>query len=171
MLPREPGYSATRINVEQRVSRSHCASTPFFCLSLLPPCDSCSPLLFILSWNSNAHGPQAVAPRALLVNTALGEHHAGLVSFSLAFVQRGHDVSILGWSPWRVRWYIRGHHWVLYIPLWIPPRYSHNVSSLCKSVQSRERGTTHRASQITWLSPRPDLSYDRKRKTMLLVTE
>lgn len=68
-------------------------------------------------------------------------------------------------------WYIhtRGHRWTPYVlpSILLPnlPRLTRHIriATLCKSVQTRERGTTHRASQITSLSLHPDLSPGRRR--------
>lgn len=116
---------------------------------------------------SQAHGYTA-----LLVNTMLRKHHG--------VVQRGHDVSILSsprGPPWRVH---EEHALSLSLSLSFlvssPASGTFFLSSLAplslsgallarssrsplrKSVQDvRERGTTHRASQITPLSESPDL--------------
>jgi len=109
---------------------------------------------------SQAHGYTA-----LLVNTMLRKHHGA--------VQRGHDVSILS-SPREVS--LEGPRGTRCSspPLFSPPpfrrsSFSHRFPSaaLCSPDRAalfakacrtlRERGTTHRASQITPLSKSPDL--------------
>lgn len=103
---------------------------------------------------SQAHGYTA-----LLVNTMLRKHHG--------VVQRGHDVSIPKLSS-RPPWRVHGEHALLRLSLRLFLADRCRLSLLCgctlscsplrKSVQDvRERGTTHRASQITPLSESPDL--------------
>lgn len=110
---------------------------------------------------SQAHGYMA-----LLVNTMLRKHHGA--------VQRGHDVSILSSSREASLEGPRGTR----CPLSLlsspsPSRYSSSsrrspLAALCSPDRAaalfakacrtlRERGTTHRASQITPLSKSPDL--------------
>lgn len=109
---------------------------------------------------------QAHGYTALLVNTMLRKHHGA--------VQRGHDVSILS-SPREAS--LEGPRGTRCSPSSLSPRHllpaallpsrRSPLAALCSLDRAalfakacrtlRERGTTHRASQITPLSKSPDL--------------